>query len=117
MTDSYGATPFFNSALVATKVVVRAAGCRVFFIEVINNDLTDIYLQMFDALTANVTVGTTVPTLSLFIPGGTGASNRGGFIETFAVPIAFRTGLVIAATTTATGSGAPTACVVNMAVL
>lgn len=115
--SNYGASAYFNAALVATKVVVRGKSTRVCFVEVINNDLTDTYLQMFDALTANVTVGTTTPTLSLLIPGGTGANNRGARSSSYPIPLRFDVGLVIAATTTPTGAVAPTAVVINMALL
>ena len=61
------------------------------------------YIQLFDVATAaGVTLGTTVPKLSLGVPtaqaSGTGPT---------AVGILFYNGLQVAATTTATGSTAP----------
>lgn len=112
-----GAIPYFNAAVTATKVAAVSRSCRVFFIEIINNDLTDIFLQVFDLASASVTVGTTTPTMVFIVPGGTGASNRGAFEEAFNFPIQFNNALTIAATTTATGSGAPTACQVSMTTL
>jgi hypothetical protein len=81
-----------------------------------NLDTTDTYFQLYDALTANVTVGTTTPTWSIWVPASSG-------IDTF-VPtkddyesglFQFSTGLVIAATTTLGGLTNPTnGLLVNM---
>lgn len=117
MPEPQGAIPYFNASVTATKVAVIARPCRLFFIEIIGNDTTDVFLQLFDATSANVTVGTTTPTMVLVIPGGSGASNRGAFEETFVFPIQFYNALTIAATTTATGSSAPTAVQVSLATL
>lgn len=59
------------------------------------------YIQIFDALTANITLGTTVPKSSYGIP----ATNA----KSFTLPIGdgFLTAIAAAVTTTATGSTAP----------
>ena len=87
---------------VATKVtsnakVVAAIGRPyVDRIIVTNVDAAVRYLQTFDALTADVTVGTTAPTMPYAIPA----------TATLVIPIhkVFATGLVYAVTTTSTGN-------------
>ena len=110
--------PYFNSAL-STTLVQMQDGAPVFVhdIEVSNINAADAFVQFFNAAsTAAVTLGTTAPTYSLFVPAGDGV-NRGGMDKMFPVPLAFTAGLVVAATTTATGNTAPaTGLVVNMAV-
>jgi hypothetical protein len=105
-----GGTLYSNTALAATKQVVIAAPCLVFNIFVFNPDTTATsYIQFFDALTADVTVGSTAPTF--VIPMGL----RTGSTIALNCPRAFRTGVVIACTATATGSGAPsTSAVVSL---
>jgi len=101
-------TAFFNSAVDEDPAVqVYSTRTLVFYVHLINPNTTDVFCQMFDALIANVIVGTTVPTYSFIIPGGSGASNRGAFEQEFAVPLQFNTALSIAVTTGATTNGAP----------
>lgn len=102
-------TLYSNLALAETKAVVRAGGCLMFNIVIFNPDTSaSSYVQFFDALTADVTVGSTTPTF--VIPAGP----KGGGILTLNCPRAFRTGVVVACTATATGAGAPgTAAVVS----
>lgn len=102
-----GLTPFFDSTVDETAVDVYAHRCLVFYLHVINNTTTDTFIQMFNAVAADVTVGTTSPQYSFVMPGGTGASNRGAFAEQFAIPLQFTTALSIAVTTGITTNGAP----------
>ena len=112
MTDP-GTIPSFDSSVTATKEVLTASGTYLDFFEVQNPGAAQVFLQLFDALTANVTVGTTAPTLSLVVPAGTGTED-GARSELFSHPVHFRTGFIYAVTTTATGNTAPgTACKVN----
>lgn len=102
MLDQQGASPYYNSALAATKAVVYTGPCRLFDINAYASGAgADVYLQIFDAVTADVTVGTTTPTLSIPIPNGAALDT------TRSKPIAFSYGLIIACTATAGGSGAP----------
>ncbi len=105
-----GGTLYTNTGLDANKAVVIAAPCLVFNIFAFNPDATNIgYIQFFDALTANVTVGSTTPTF--VIPMGL----KTGSTIALNCPRAFRTGVVIACTLTPTGSGAPgTAAVISL---
>lgn len=107
--SSVGVNLFFNGAVDESPVVdVHVGRTLVFNIHVVGGDTTDTFLQMFDAAAASVTVGTTTPTLSFILPGGTGASNHGAYADVFPVPLQFSNSLSIAVTTTATGNGAPT---------
>jgi hypothetical protein len=80
-----------------------------------NLDTTDNYVHFYDALTANVTVGTTTPVFTLWVPASSG-------LDVY-VPVGPReqgivdcvTGLVIAATTTIGGLTSNTnGCLVNL---
>ena len=61
-----------NTSVGGTKVQALAApnqfGYFIRGFNVINPNTTDVYLKFYDALSANVTVGTTTPTLTLMIP-------------------------------------------------
>ena len=68
-----------------------------------NSSGTPAYIQIFDVATAaGVTLGTTVPKLSLGIPG---AQSSG--VGPSAVGVSFFNGIQVAVTTTPTGSSAP----------
>ncbi len=103
-----GGTPYSNTALAEVKAVVVATPCLMFNLLCFNPDAATVtYVQFFDALTANVTVGTTVPTFVLPLPAKTGAPLA------LNCPRKFSNGVVVACTSTATGAGAPaTAAVV-----
>lgn len=93
-----------------TAQACKARGGSLNYIHVINPNATDAYLQLFDAAAANVTVGTTTPKQSYFVPG------NGAFEVSFGPDgIPFGTAITYACTTTATGSGDPsTGLTVNM---
>lgn len=55
------------------------------------------YLKFYDALSASVIVGTTVPTLTLMIPGGSTAGS--GFFLNLPCDLDFSTGISFALTT------------------
>lgn len=116
--SAVGFNPFFDSSVDEVATDVYQHRVLVFFLHIINPNATDAFLQCFDALAADVTVGTTVPTYSFLLPGGTGASNRGAYAEQFEAPLQFNTALSIAITTTATGNTGPgTDCVANIGFL
>ena len=104
-----GASPYFNSALLATAVQIKGTAATLYNLTVFNTTASIAYVQIFNALATNVTVGTTVPTLSFEIPASGTYDLQGT-----GVGLAFSNGLTVAATTTATGSTAPgTGLVVN----
>lgn len=87
----------------ATKQSIKTAAGNLYGYHIYNPNTTVIYVQMFAALTASVTLGTTAPTMVIAVPAGGWADS-----PTTAPGIAFSTGIVTAATTTATGSTGPT---------
>lgn len=81
-----------------TAVLVRAGRATVQDMKYINEDAAIRFCQVFDAATAaSVTVGTTVPAWIL-------VAGVNGTDETFGGDIIFDRGIVVAGTTTATGS-------------
>lgn len=97
----------YRGAVAGTATLVKTGYTQVFWMHVSNRDASERWLQMFDAKAAGeVSLGTTVPTHSIPIA----ASGT--------LPLEVRSdwqkGLVIAVTTTETGStGASTAAVIN----
>lgn len=86
----------------ATVTQVKSTGGQVMGWYVFNSNTVTVYMQVFNAIPTNVTLGTTAPYASYGIPAGSGAnvlSERG---------IQFSTGISIAFTTTRSGSTAPT---------
>lgn len=101
-------SPYRNTNLLATKQEVKQGATDVEYFNVYNPDAALAYLQLYDALAANVTVGTTTPTHSIPVPAG----------AIYDVPLLqamqFDVGLTIAMTTTPGGAIAPgTGAVVN----
>ena len=77
--------------------------CCVYFIHI---DATVNYLQLYDALATDVTVGTTTADLTFALPTQ-GDANGAGFVLQVPSGIQFNKGLTVAATTTAGGSAGP----------
>lgn len=97
-----GGTPYtFGSLKTTVQTVYGVGNTRIKGYYIFNPDSSTTYLQMFNT-TSSVTLGTTVPTLSIAIPAGQAANlvDMAGIV--------FATGLKIAATTTRTGNTAPT---------
>jgi hypothetical protein len=100
-----GTNLYSNVAVTNTKIDVVAVGSQkkkvIVAFECFNTDATNqIFIQFFDALAANVTLGTTVPTFVLAIPSK-------GAIFGRCAGILFGTAICIAATSTANGLTAP----------
>lgn len=98
-----GNKPYYTAALTATTVRVSATPAYLTGYNLDNTSNTAVtYVQVFDAAaTTDVNLGTTAPTMVLSIPAG-------AVLDGPQVPsIAFQSGIVIAATTTRTGSTAP----------
>lgn len=97
-----------------TEVTGKASSGLLKWVHISNPNTTDVFLQVFDA--SNPNVGTTTPTLSFCVPGGTGASNRGVYNQEFGpVGVTMSTAITYTITTTASGSTAPgSACTVGI---
>lgn len=101
MLAQVGGTRYSNLALDETAVTVVAGPVLLFNIMGYNSGGAVSYLQFFDALLADVTVGTTTPTFVIPLPA------TGGYDNSYNLPEGFRIGIVVACTATATGNGAP----------
>lgn len=86
-----------SNAKVAIKASAGTLGGYMFY----NPNAAVTYMQVFDATSGSVTVGTTTPTYVIPLPPASGAN-----IE-FTLGIGHTTAITVAATTTATGSSAP----------
>lgn len=104
-----GFSQFRNVALSNTDVAVKTSAGRVYAIEAVNpNASTGAWLHFYNALIANVTVGTTVPVWSMYIPAN---STRREYLT---IPMTMATAITVAATTSAAHdvSTAPTTALV-----
>lgn len=90
-----------------TNQVVKVGGGDLAFFQVTNPNTVDVFFQIYDGLTASVSVGTTTPTATFIVPAGTAADHSGAY-EYDGPPIKFEIGLIYAATTTVTGGTDPT---------
>lgn len=104
--DSY-CTPAFAGG--SSEVTIKASTGNVYDLHVANPNTTDVYLLLFDA--SNPTPGTTAPTRSFCVPGGTGSSNCGVYDLTLNPPIMFNTAITATVVTAANGSTAPSSAV------
>lgn len=103
-----GLKVFRNTALVATAVAVKASAGRNYGWYVYNPNSADAWLQVYDVAQAGVTVGTTTPNVSYWIPG------LGGVDLMKTPPVEYDTAITCAATTTFGGSTAPATGLVVM---
>lgn len=98
-----GVSVFRDTALSNTDVAVKATAGQVFGYHIYNPNASDVFVHLYNATTANVTVGTTTPRLTLVVPAG-------GILDAPSIeyPVDFDTAITAAATTTVGGSTAPT---------
>lgn len=106
--DAIGTGAHLTAALDESPVVaVKASAGAIYGYHLYNPHATDeVYVQFFDVAAASVTVGTTTPSRVRAIPPGAALD------ATLPVPWTFGTAISMAATSTATGSGAPAAAIV-----
>ena len=103
-TSTYAATGGTGNALLTNAAVaVKASAGSLYGVSLVNTGTAAAYVQLFDLAAASVTLGTTAPKLSFWVPAG------GSWEEKFTgeAKVAFAAAIAAAATTTATGSGAP----------
>ena len=113
-TSTYDATGGTGNALLTNTVVQvgTAAAHNLYSWNFTNTGASVAYVQVFDSVAASVTLGTTPPKMSLWVPAG------GAWEEKFTdeAKISFTNGIAIAATTTTTGSTSPsTGILANLA--
>ncbi len=99
---------FRNAALSNTAVAVKAAAGTLAGCHIYNPNSSESFVQFYNVAQGSVTVGTTTPDYTLFIPAF-------GAVDGGILPIAFSTAITVAATTTIGGGTAPsTALLVNL---
>lgn len=97
-------TPVLANALSTTVKTVAASAAQLTFYHCSNPNTSAIYVQVFD-ISGTVTLGTSTPAISLRFPGTDGTANLSQ------VNLTFANAIKVAATTTATGSSAPSTAV------
>lgn len=95
---------YYNGGLAQTKQTVFTGQGNLYGFELENNSSSDdVFIQFFDKLAANVTVGSTTPDMTFRVPAG---ANFGKDVQDMVVKY-FKLGCVIACTSTRTGGSAP----------
>lgn len=94
-------------SLTNSAILIKGSAARLYGYNYFNSGSALAYVNLYDAATAGaVTVGTTVPKMSFPLPSN--ANAQIGDETLSSIPIgAFSLGMVISATTTPNGSGAP----------
>lgn len=98
-----GWTPKMLNALTNTAVQIKASAGQLGYFSCSNTNVSQAYAQIYSLPSASVTVGTSTPVLSIPIPAG----GTNGFSLPLSGIAVGGTGISVAATTTATGSTAP----------
>ena len=111
---SGGTTLYRNIDVDESEDQIKGSAGQLYWLHAMNVTSAVLYLQVYNATAASVTVGTTTPDLTFPIPTQ-GDTNGAGFVLAIPNGIAFSTAITIAATTTVSGSAGPAAngCVVN----
>jgi len=100
-TDAVGFDTLFDADGDNTAQAAKANPGVLYGLNVYNSNTADAFIQLFDLAIGSITVGTTVPKQSFFVPAA------GSYDIRFDVPMAFGTEINYACTTTATGNGDP----------
>jgi hypothetical protein len=113
-----GATPYKNIDVDESEDAVKASAGKLHWLHAMNLTASKVYLKIYNATTASVTVGTTTPDLT-FPLATMGDTNGAGFTINFGdAGLQFTTAITIAATTgladNDTGAPAANAVVVNL---
>ncbi len=101
-TTATAATLFRNAAVLATPLAVKTSAGRIYGYHLHNPNTAVSYVHLYNATTANVTVGTTTPAVSLGIP-----ANASLDLSSAVALLPFGTAISVAATTTVGGATAP----------
>jgi len=94
--------PFFDDDGDNTAQALSTSAADLYCFHVYNTNAADAFVQIYDAKTTSITVGTSPPVFVMYVSAG------GGVIQDFTIPLHFDTALSYACTTTATGNGDPT---------
>ena len=114
---SGGMTIFRSIDIDESEEEVKATAGQVFSITAFNTTAAPLYLKLYNATAANVTVGTTTPVLTFVVPGNAD-SDGAGFVWNNTIGYAFGTAITVACTTGVadndTGAPGANACIVNI---
>jgi len=114
---SGGTTPYKNIDVDETEDEVKGTAGQVYWVHAINTTTAPLYLKLYNATAASVSVGTTTPVLTFPVPANAD-SDGAGFALSIPNGIAFSTAITVAATTGVadndTGAPGANALVVNM---
>lgn len=114
---SGGTTLYKNLDVDETEDQVKGSAGQLYWIHAMNLSAAPVYLKIYNATAASVTVGTTTPDMTFPIPTQ-GDTNGAGFVLAIPNGIAFDTAITIACTTGVadnnTGAPGGNACVVNL---
>ena len=100
------ASPHYNGNALASVSTIKGSAGQLTMLDAKNENVLGSWIQIFDH--ASPTVGTTVPTLSFWVPPG------GGVDKMFQIPVEFQNAIKYACTTTKDGSVAPvTGLIIN----
>lgn len=94
-----GATPFYNLDVDESEDAIKASAGKLFALGAINRSTGVRYLKLYNATTANVTVGTTTPVLVIPLPTMADTNGAGVVLPIPSCGIQFDTAITIAATT------------------
>jgi predicted RNA-binding protein with EMAP domain len=94
-----GATPFYNLDCDETEDAIKASAGKLYALGAINRSTGVRYLKLYNATTANVTVGTTTPVLVIPLPTMADTNGAGVVLPIPSCGIQFDTAITIAATT------------------
>ena len=98
---------FYLNQDTSAKAEIKGGAGTLYWIQCSSIDATPVYLNLYDALATNVTLGSTTPSLQFIIPSQ-GDANGSGFTINFGqLGIQFATGITVAAATTTGGSTDP----------
>lgn len=97
LSDVGGLNTFRSLDLDETEEEIKATSGQVYGMWFTNTATTTRFLKFYNATAANVTVGTTVPIITLGLPGNTSDDISGVFSSAYGVK--FDTAITVAATT------------------
>ena len=113
MVAAIGQTIVFEPELGAELTAARMIPGRVGFWEFSNRGDEDVWVQFFDKREEDIELGTTTPTLSIFVPAKSGNDK---IFPSTRMP-KFTRALYLAATTTPTGADGPAAGIIANLIL
>lgn len=112
-----GCSIFRSIDIDETEEEVKGTAGQVYGIFAMNRTAAPLYLKLYNATAASVSVGSTTPVMTLVVPGN-GDSDGAGFSLPFPVGVVFDTAITVACTTAIADAdtGAPGAndCVVHI---